>query len=285
MFFVVDSDKEVSPQQAAQAWQQLWKLRDITPINALLPAGVVSSCPLLPDEEVEAVYMPTLSLVPGNTAWVGFELDLLEYAGPRGDLRLTQLESRLRECVHTGEQRHDTTEWASSSMSLDSCMNRRLSVFVRGWGDLVRRRNDNPGFLPVLGELEQLAHHIEAVLVDTSREIARRNGYCPAIDAAGARVQCHGREMAARWQRAVRDNAMRHRNLLTLSPWDVFPRRREADWPYTNLLPLVRCANSVSFRREADIAHWSVAEFRSFYERVGAILRRSGNATLVAKQV
>ena len=164
-------------------------------------------------------------------------------------------------------------------------MNRRLSVFVRGWGDLVRRRNDNPVCLPVLGELEQLAHHIEAVLANASREIATRNGYCPAIDAAGARVQRHGREMAARWQRAVRDNALRHRNLLTLSPWDVFPRHDEADFRYVNLLPLVRCANSVSFRREAQIARWGVAEFRCFYERVGAILRRSGDATLVAKQV
>ena len=285
MFFVVDSDREVSPQQAARLWQHLWELRDITPVNALLPAGVVSSCPLLPDEAAEAVYMPTLSLVPGDTAWVSFELDLTLYASARGDLRMMPLEAALRECVHVGEQRHDTAEWANSSMSHDSFMNRRLSVFVRGWGDLVRRRNDDPIFLPVLGELEQLAHHIEAVLVGASREVATRTGYCPAIDTAGARVQRHGREMAERWQRAVRDNALRHRNLLTLSPWDVFPQHDEADSRYMNLLPLIRCANSVSFRREAQIAHWSVAEFRCFYERVGAILRRSGDATLIAKQV
>ena len=91
--------------------------------------------------------------------------------------------------------------------------------------------------------------------------------------------------MAERWQRAVRNNALRHRNLLTLSPWDVFPQHDEADSRYMNLLPLIRCANSVSFLREVQIAHWSVIEFRSFYERVGAILRRSRDATLIAKQV
>ncbi len=285
MFYVVDSDREVSPQQVALAWQHLWELRDITPINALLPAAVVSSCPLLADEAAEAVYMPTLSLVPCDTAWVSFELDLMHYANTQGDLRMAQLEAALRDCVQVGERRHDKAEWSNSSMSRDSLMNRRLSVFVRGWGDLVRRRKDNPVFLPVLGELEQLAHQIEAILVDASREIAERAGYCPAIDAAGARVQRHGREMAIRWQRAVRDKALRHRNLLTLSPWDVFPRHDDADATYMNLLPLTRCANSVSFRREAQIAHWSVVEFRSFYERVGAILRRSRDATLIAKQV
>ena len=285
MFFVVDSDREVSPQQAALLWERLWELRDITPVNALLPAGVVSSCPLLADEAVEAVHMPTLSLVPGDSAWVSFELDLMHYADARGHLRTPQLESALRECVYVGERRHDTAEWANSSMSHDSFMNRRLSVFVRGWGDLVRRRNEDPACLPVLGELEQLAQHVETTLVDASREIAARTGYCPAIDAAGARVQRHGREMATRWQRAVRDNALRHRNLLTLSPWDVFPRHDDAELRFTNLLPLIRCANSVSFRRESRIGHWSVAEFRSFHERVGAILRRSGEAALIAKQV
>ncbi len=285
MFFVVDSDREVSPQQAALVWQRLWELRDITPVNALLPAGVVSSCPLLPDEAADAIYMPTLSLVPDDTAWVPFELDLIDYAGARGDLDTARLEAKLRECVKAGEQRHDTSDWANSALSRDSAMNRRISLLVRGWGDLVRRRRDDPVSLPVLGELEQLAQHIEAVLVDASRDIATRNGYCPAIDAAGARVQRHGQEMATRWERAVRDNALRHRNLLTLSPWDVFPRHDEADARYMNLLPVIRSANSVSFQRDVRIGHWNVAEFRSFYERVGAILRRSGDESLVAKQV
>ncbi|MDJ0751458.1 MAG: hypothetical protein QNJ11_18380 [Woeseiaceae bacterium] len=285
MFFVVDSDREVSPQQAALVWHRLWELRDITPVNALLPAGVVSSCPLLPDETADSVYLPTMSLVPGDSAWISFELDLMRFACARGDLRMIELEARLRECVDAGEQRHDEAEWANSAMSHDSAMNRRLSVFVRGWGDLVRRRGEDPVCLPVLGELEQLARHIESVLVDASRTIATRDGYCPAIDAAGVRVQRHGREMATRWQRAVRANAMRHRNLLTLSPWDVFPRYDEANARYMNLLPVIRCANSVSFRRDVRISHWGVAEFRSFHERVGAILRRSGNGSLVAKRV
>ena len=91
--------------------------------------------------------------------------------------------------------------------------------------------------------------------------------------------------MNARWRQAVVDNALRHRNLLTLSPWDVFPRQAKADARYTNLLPVLKSANSVSFRRDVDIAHWSVREFKSFYDRVSAILHHNRDFPVVAKQV
>ena len=73
------------------------------------------------------------------------------------------------------------------------------------------------------------------VLADASRSLAKDIGYCPALDLAGARVVHHGHEMNARWRRAVLENGLRNRNLLTLSPWDVFPRGRPADFTYMNL--------------------------------------------------
>ncbi|HKJ19638.1 MAG TPA: hypothetical protein VJ993_03155, partial [Woeseiaceae bacterium] len=127
--------------------------------------------------------------------------------------------------------------------------------------------------------------HVATVLTAASRQLANQNGYCPALDVAGARVLQHGSEMNARWRRAIVDNALRHRNLLTLSPWDVFPRHGPADLRYTNLLPVLNCANSVSFRRDVDICHWNVKEFKGFYDRVSAILRRNEGLPVVAKQV
>ena len=91
--------------------------------------------------------------------------------------------------------------------------------------------------------------------------------------------------MLARWQRAVEDTATRHRNLTMMSPWDVFPSHEAADLRYVDLLPLLRRANCLSFQRNVDINHWNVNEFRSFYERVNAILRGGGEAGLIAKQV
>jgi hypothetical protein len=285
MFFVVDPDTEVAPQQSAFIWQYLWELRDLAPIGALLPAVVTSACPLLPDETADATLIASLTQVPGGSAWTAFEIDLVGYARRDGELRQGLLEAALRACVEEGERRHDETRWTDPGQVADSNNNRRLSVFVRGWGDIVAMRAEDPGRLETLEAIESLCDRILDVLTETSRALAKDLGYCPALDLAGARVVHHGHEMNARWRRAVVDNGLRHRNLLTLSPWDVFPRGRPADFTYMNLLPVVRKAHSVSMRRDADISSWDARDFRAFHQRVSAILRGMSETPLVARQV
>lgn len=285
MFFVVDPDKEVAPQQSAFVWQSLWELRDLAPIGAVMPAVVTSACPLLPDEPADATLVASLTQVPSHSAWASFEIDLLRYARRSGALQEASLDAALRACVADGECRHDETRWVDARQLADSNNNRRLSVFVRGWGDLVALRGDDPTAIGTLQRLEALAEHIAAELVAASRALAAKVGYCPALDIAGARVVHHGGEMNARWRRAVMVNGLRHRNLLTLSPWDVFPRGEAADFSYMNLLPLVRKAHSVSMRRDADISNWDARDFKSFHERVSAILRSVSDMPLMARQV
>jgi hypothetical protein len=285
MFFVVDPDREVAPQQSAFVWQYLWELRDLTPIGALLPAVVTSVCPLLPDETADATLVASLTQVPAGSAWASLEVDLMHYAKGNGDLRMAQLDAALRNCVEEGERRHDETRWPDPCQLADSNNNRRLSIFVRGWGDLVAASGASPGRLETLQRLESLAVSIVEVLASASRAMAADIGYCPALDLAGARVVHHGREMNARWRRAVMDNGVRHRNLLTLSPWDVFPRGEPADFSYMNLLPMVRKAHSISMRRDADISGWDARDFRAFHQRVSAILRGMSEAPPMARQV
>ena len=285
MFFVVDPDKEVAPQHEALVWQRLWEMRDLAPISALLPAVVSSPCPLLPDETANAVLVATLTQVPSDSAWIPLEIDIATHLRSDGSVRQPALDAALRETVEKGERCHDVARWDSPGQHRDSLLNRRLSVFVRGWGDLVAQRRVDPASLDTLQELRVLAQHVATVLADASRQLAKQNGYCPALDVGGARVLQHGSEMNARWRRAIVENALRHRNILTLSPWDVFPRHEPADLRYTNLLPVLTCANSVSFRRDVDIRHWNVKEFKGFYDRVSAILRRNRDVPVVAKQV
>lgn len=285
MYVVVEPDREVSPQQSALVWQRLWELRNLAPIGAILPAAVSSACALLPDETADAVLVNNLTLVPGGTAWAQLGVDLRDHADARGNLRMRRLEAALRTCVERGERRHDDYPWASEPQRDDSHANRRLSVFVRGWGDLVTRRRLDPGAHATLVELRGLAAHIAGILDDASRDIAVRRGYCPALDVAGARILQHGREMNARWRRAVVDNALRHRNLLTLSPWDLFARDRPADLRHADLLPILRVAHSVSLRRDVSISHWNARKFKRFHDRIAAILRRSSEPALIAKQV
>lgn len=285
MYFVVDPDKEVSGRHAAFIWKRLWELRDLAPVAAMLPAAVTSQCPLLPDEAADGLLVASLTPVPSGSAWVPLEVDLTRYLRVGGEVRFDLLDSALRAAVEKGEAAHDACTWADPGQHHDSRLNRRLSVLVRGWGDLVVWRGQDPTTMATLVELRRLAAHVAEVLVAASRELAQRHGYCPALDVAGARVLKHGTEMNARWRRAVVANALRHRNLLTLSPWDVFPRGAPADYAYVDLVPLIACADSVSMRRDFELSHWNVNEFRCFHDRVAAILRRSGTQSLIAKQV
>jgi hypothetical protein len=285
MYFVVDPDKEVSPQHAALVWKRLWEMRDLAPVSAMLPAAVTSPCPLLPDEAASGVLAVGLVQVPDGSAWVSLEVDLLRFARADGTIRTRHLDTALRAAVQDGEQGHDASHWGSPAQHQDSWSNRRLSVFVRGWGDIVARRQADPGALVTLSEMHELAAHVTSVLVDASRDLAVEKGYCPALDVTGARVLQHGREMNARWRRAVVDTAVRHRNLLTLSPWDVFPRCGPADLRYANLLPLIKHAHSISLRRDVRLCHWNAREFRRFHDRVAAIMRHSSDQSLIAKQV
>ena len=187
--------------------------------------------------------------------------------------------------MEKAERAHDESRWPHLAEASDSRLNRRVSIFVRGWGDLVARRGQDPASHAVLSHLRELAARVSRVLVAASRTMARERGYCPAIDVAGARVLQHGQEMNARWRRAIADNAIRHRNLLTLSPWDVFPRDCPAETRFANLLPILAYADSISLQRDVDITDWNVNEFRAFHERAAAILRCSSEQDLIAKRV
>lgn len=285
MFFVIDSSASRSPQSEDRVWRHLWEMRDVAPISVVLPTVVFSPCPLLSEEKAEAIMSSTGMQVPQNSAWIPLAVDISRFVRSNGEIRLAALEKALRDCVDRGEALHDSSDWSSSAMQYDSWLNRRLAVAIRGWGDLVRLRGADPGAVDTISGLQDLADFINETLCTRSLTLAREKGYCPAVDVAGVRVLASGSEMKLRWQRAVEHTALRHRNLTTMSPWDVFPRGEPADPRYVDLLPLLRCANSLSFQRDVDISHWNVNEFRSFYERVSAILRRRRDAGQIAKQL
>lgn len=285
MFFVMDIRASPSPQSADRIWRHLWEMRDAVSVSIVLPTVVSSPCPLLAEERADSVLSATGIQVPQNSAWIPMQVDVSRFVHDNGDIRLNALEKVLNHCVDRGDSLHDSRRWSSSVVQFDSWLNRRLAVAIRGWGDLVSRRRADPGAFRTLKELEELAEFIGTTLRARSHALARERGYCPAVDVAGMKVLTGGGEMKLRWQHAVDHTALRHRNLTTMSVWDVFPQAGPADLRYVDLLPLMRCANCLSFQRSVDISHWTISEFRRFYERVSAILRCKFDAGQIAKQV
>ncbi|MCH8249906.1 MAG: hypothetical protein IH838_09890 [Proteobacteria bacterium] len=254
---------------------------------ALEPSVVTSPCPLLPAEAANEFSPQVCMQVPSHSAWIPLELDIAAFADSQGEIAMTALEHALVACVDDGDKLHDQTEWAEPLIEYDSWLNRRLAIALRGWGDIVDRRGVDPASLQTLRDMEQLAEWVCRTVHDRSRYLAQQSNWCPALDEAGALVmqKKQSRAWGRRWRKAVRDVAVRHRNLTTMSPWDVFPRGKRADLRYADLLPLTRFADSLSFQRDVSIAHWNVSDFKGFYERVSAIVRCNNDAGLVAKQV
>jgi len=225
--------------------------------------------------------------VPSYSAWIPLEMDIATFADEEGRLSMADLESALAACVDNGDRMHDQTDWGEPLIEYDSWLNRRLAIALRGWGDIVERRGADPGSLQTLREMEELAEWACQILHNRSRHLAMRSNWCPALDEAGALVmqKKQSRAWGRRWKKALQDVAIRHRNLTSISPWDVFPREKQADLRYADLLPLTRFADSLAFQSDVSIAHWNVNDFNGFYERVSAIVRSNGAAGLVAKRV
>ncbi|HNP62419.1 MAG TPA: hypothetical protein PKH39_00710 [Woeseiaceae bacterium] len=253
----------------------------------LEPSVVTSPCPLLPAEPASDFSPQVCMRVPTHSAWVPLQVDLSAFVAGDGTLALGALKNRLECCVDEGDTLHDQTEWSDSLVEYDSWLNRRLAIALRGWGDIVKSRGDDPTSLQTLRDMEELAEWACQVLHDRSRYLAVTSSWCPALDEAGSLVMQtkQSRRWGRRWRRALQDVAVRHRNLTTISPWDVFPRDQPADLRYADLLPLTRFADSLAFQRDASIEHWNVNDFRGFHERLAAIVRCHGGAGLVAKQV
>lgn len=248
---------------------------------------VTSSCPLLAAEPA-LVFSPRVCMqVPHQSAWVPLQVDVAAFVDKTGELNLPALERALIDSVDQGDRLHDETDWPEPATEYDSWLNRRLAIALRGWGDIVARRDADPAALGTLRELEEVAEWACQVVVHRSRHLARSGAWCPALDEAGALVlkKPFSGGWRRRWKKAIREVAVRHRNLTTISPWDVFPRGKPAALAYANLLPLTRFADSVSFQCDVSIDHWNVNEFNSFCERVAAITRCNSGAGLVAKQV
>jgi hypothetical protein len=251
-----------------------------------LPAAVISSpCPLLSPEEANEFCPQVCMPVPRHSAWIPIEVDLALYVDDGGTIVEQALREALTAAVDAGDRLHDQTDWREPLIEYDSWLNRRLAIALRGWGDIVARQGADPESLQTLRDMEQLAEWVCETLHTRSKQLALKSNWCPALDEASALMGQQSRVWGRRWKKALQDVAVRHRNLTTMSPWDVFPRQKPADLRFADLLPLTRFADSLSFQRDVSIAHWNVNDFKGFGERVSAIVRCNDGAGLVAKQV
>jgi len=275
---------------SAADWQYLWQRASsrwaVLPVYADI---VAAGSPLLCDEQACSV-LPLIGLkVPQNSAWLPMRLNLQRFADVRGRIREDALERALYAAVNVGERLLDALQWTPGSASDDARRNRRIAVQLDGIGDLVRLQGADPGDLSVQRDMRYLLSHISAQVRAHSAALASLNGACPAISTLNPALQTSDaerrRRWSERWQSALQRHALRHRNLLSISPYAVIPRCPANRAAWADLLPLIAVADSFSFVPPRSPKSWNLLNYKAFHCRAAAQIARRNSTCVVAMKV
>lgn len=273
---------------AAAFWRQLWQLRGHSELMYAFAAKVWPACPLLAVENASAVEPGLGLLAPVGSAWVWAVVHVDAFADAGGRLDLAALERRLEQCIERGEALHDEAPWPTPTMRQDSWRNRRLAILLRGLGEVVARRKLDPRSSHCLDELEQLLAWIRLTVTTHSRRLASRNEILPALNDNDPMLRVAPTARAGwqeRWSRALETAAVRHRNLLAMSPWSVIPAVSRSPAAYFDLLSLLESADACTFLPPFPIRHYNLMDFRDLYSHSRAALARGDARRLFAEQV
>ncbi len=264
--------------QAGDFWGELWRARRCGDVRIAYGMHVMSPCRLLSAERASAVLPVCEIQAPPGTAWLPMTLNVCDFANDRGDISEAAIERALRHSVDIADTLHDQVLWSTARMRHDAWLNRRLAFVLGGFGDLLRRRRLAPGRFENLKELGELLRWIKEVMHAQSRAIARRTSYLPALELGdpsrmmpGGTARCDWRD---KWREAVGAVAIRHRNLLVLAPWSVFPADGAADYRFADLLPLLRHADTCSLAATPALLLWNARKFSGFHRRAWAALQQ-----------
>ena len=279
--------REPRPHQTDRTWLQLWQLRSKSVFTAFWPA-TRSCCPLLSSERATDV-LPGVGLqAPAQSAFAVRTLDLVSHADNSGAVDIRSIEHVLRDIIDDADTMHETIAWPTPAMRADSWFNRRIAICVTGIGDIALRRGLDPELHSSVLELDALLDHIRRFALQRSQAMAHSREMLPAIRAQNPcyRLQkSHSHDAwEQRWLRAIERSASRHRNLLAMSPWSVFPKGT-CDFRYANLLPLLARVDACTFRRLQSIKSWNIRQFIHFHRHAWAIGRQRESTMVVAKRL
>lgn len=267
-------------------WEDLWQLR-MRPVRSVFWPVVRSACKLLSPEAASDVVPETGLQAPAQTAWLRRVFDLRDFADVGGQVSLPGLTQAMGHFIEEAELRYDTETWPTSAMQYDAWFNRRLAIVMVGIGDVVRRQGLDPDCHETLVTLGRLLRNVRRVIGGYSRTLASRNERLPSIAATDpclhlknkARESCWQR----RWNNALERHALRHRNLLVVSPWSLFPDD-DADFRFANLLPLLSEADACEFRRTQSLQTWSKHQLQLFHCRAWALNNAVMRSMVVAEE-
>jgi hypothetical protein len=262
-------------------WLELWHRRQSEcAAQAVYAESVRSHCSLLADEKTASI-LPALAMpVPTESAWLPVELYLPDFADSRGHLNMPAVRSALRACLEANDSIAPQLHWTSELQRLDSRTNNRVALLLTGIGDMVAGRGMRASEIHSLRWADSIVRAVQGDLLNTSREMARNSDTLPSLLQSDPSNIWRNFEQqhnwSSRWHQTLQAEAVRHRNLLVLSPYSVLPRGSKCSPDYADLLPVLEHADAISFRHAPTFANWNVNEFSRFHRRAWAVIMRGG---------
>jgi len=269
-------------------WLRLWRLRHESRVSIALWPVLRGPSRLLPSELARNVE-PCMGLqVPTESAWLAASISLPMFIDSNSRLDASRMQAVLADLISSLDAAHDSARWPTPGMQQDAWLNRRLAVQIDGVGDAVAMLGLDPRDESTQRRLRHILRQVRGGLTAATRRMARHGHVLPAIDAGNpVRGIASGPvrdRWEQRWQKAVERGGVRHRNLLTLSPWALFPGKR-AERRYFALLALLAEADSCVFGGRPSLASWNSNDFKHFYQSLWAVRRRVEAKTLVAERL
>ena len=276
--------------ESERNWSFLWQQRMSS--DRILPAyaaAVRTPCPLLSDEASGGVLPGYGIQAPDSSAWLRIELPLPRFADAAGALSWPALSRAIACSVESGDRLLDALHWSDPAQRHDARQNRRLAVCVTGIGDLVLRRREDPADLGCLQWLGETIGRVHEELWAGSRQLAAGAAPLPALQQSDPSTRWqdarHRDDWRRRWQKALANVAVRHRNLLVISPYSVLPAHCGNAARYTDLLPVLEHADAFGFADPPSFRHWNIKDFKHFHRRSWAVIQRQKSASFVAAGV
>ena len=227
--------------------------------------------------------------VPTGSAWLPIRVHLPRFADDKGQVSWPLLQSALESCIDFGDQLLDVLSWTTACQRSDAMLNRRLAIMVSGIGDLVQLHGNDPGCLKCLQWVDGIMRRVRKILWDRSHVIAGQTGLLPALarsdPSGGLCDHSHRQNWQRRWHLAVASSAVRHRNLLAMSPYSVLPEGGDDTSGYADLLPVLSHADAFAFDGQPALHGWNIGQFRKFHTRAWAVMQQQNARSLIAAGV
>ena len=235
--------------EAIGRWQGLTGLAQREPgVHLVLQQTTRPACTLASSERADAVLPMSLFETRADSAWLALQLRLDRLHAADMAAALAELRELLRAVLRLADNLVDQLDWPSPELAQDALVNRRLALHVTGIGSLADRWSLDPANSRSVSLLLRWLGLVRRLLVRESNALARERGPFPGLELrqlARSLSRSLGEERA---RRVLRRAGLRHRHLLVLSPWDVFPEAAPR-WPlatYLQLLPTIRHADTIA---------------------------------------